>query len=241
VVLVAGAVPESSSPCSADCKYDLDFEGPVFQCKDSVQNKTNTVSNIGNAAYYAGGWISRHENEMEHINFDTFTMNTTRILGTTGYPEILRVEERRVLRCEPAWATYQIHLTYINGSRSSTYELVPGGKLADTFVKGVYPDPSAPTDELWNKITVQNLKYLNHYGLLDTIVTALAGSYDQLAPFETDDTFPYTLSNGTTVKFDVSEDISFTYVGSYIGKSQSSFALGTPELRTSRTKQDVDP
>jgi hypothetical protein len=220
-VLVAGAVPESSSPCLADCSYDLDFEGPVFQCKDSVQNKTNTASDTGYPLYYAGGWISRQENEIEHKNFDTFTMNTTRILGSIRYPEILQVEERHVLRCETAWATYQVHLTYTNGSRSFTYELVPGGKLADTFVKGVYPDSSAPTDEIWNKDTIQNLKYLNHYGLLDTVVTALAGSYDQMSPFETNKTFPYTLSNGTTVEFTVLGDVSFTYLGVYIGQSQS--------------------
>ncbi|KAL1600402.1 hypothetical protein SLS60_006787 [Paraconiothyrium brasiliense] len=201
VVLVAGAVPETASPCFADCSYE-----------------TSIVSNVGNPAYYTGGWLSRREDELHRMNFDTFTMNITRILGVIDsmYPDILQLEEHHILRCEPALATYQVHFAYVNGSRSFTYDLVAGEKLADTFVEGVYPDPLASSDKLWNTTTVRNLQKLNLYGLLDTIVTTLAGSHDQMRFLGANlGTFPYTLSNGTTVDFD-HPDVRFTYVGSSV-------------------------
>lgn len=212
VVLVAGAVPESISPCSTDCSYVVKFEGPIFQCDNSVKNTTNLVDNIGSPQYYAGGWNTPRKIAGDNINFDTFTMNTTHIYGTIGYPQILQLEERHVLRCETAWATYQVHIAYINGTRSFTYDSVPGGKLVDGFVRGVYPDHWAPQEEHWNTTTIRNLKYLNYYGLLDTIVMALAGSYDQMVFDDNSGTFPYTLSNGTTVEFETAK-IDFNYVG----------------------------
>lgn len=133
-------------------------------------------------------------------------------------PGELRTARKHNLRCEYASATYQVHLGYVNGSRSFTYDLIPGEKLATTFTKDSYPDFLAKGSWRWNSTTIRNLRNINLYGLLDSVVMTSAGSYDQMiCNGGHHGTFPYTLSNGTTLDVDVA-DVPFTYVGMYMGE-----------------------
>ncbi|KAF2107401.1 hypothetical protein BDV96DRAFT_693411 [Lophiotrema nucula] len=205
VVLVSGAVPESTSPCGANCSYIVDFEGPVFECNKTVRNQTSTPNSTWIDAHYSGAWGSY---DSHRRTSGTFTMSLKHDLGSSGE---LWLQELHTLQCQPAWARYQVNIEYSNGLRAFTYDITPGRKLLDTFVGAVSPNFTAKGDVGWDTDEIRDLKNINHYGLLDTVVMALAGSYDQLLLAGDGPTFPYTLSNGTILDF-YPIQASFTYL-----------------------------
>ncbi|KAF2627128.1 hypothetical protein BU25DRAFT_411210 [Macroventuria anomochaeta] len=207
VVLVSGAIPESVSPCGANCTYIVDFEGPVFQCINTIRNQTSQELSGPISEYYSGAWSSVNSH---HRTSQTFTMNLTRILG---HSRGLWLQELHILQCQPAWAMYQVKLEYVNGLRSFVFDIVPGGKLVDTFVSGTSPN-TTQGDTGWTMDQIRNLKNINHYSLLDTIATALGGSYEQMLLEGDGPTFPYTLSNGTVLDFSPIE-ASFTLLSDF--------------------------
>jgi hypothetical protein len=256
MILVSGAVPESRSPCGNDCSYTVEFEGPTFNCSKTEHNETSEASSLSQFQYehYSGGWNSYNTS---YRTWETFNMNLTRILG---HNEKILLQEVHLLHCQPALANYQVLLEYVNGSRTVAHNTTLGKRIQDTFVQATFPGfpyASNLNRSDWSDDEIRNLKSINQYGIMDTVVKALTGTYEQLIIDGKGPKIPYTLSNGTTLEFSPVES-SFSYLSypDYVNSSPG-LAWGGNDLDVrkcliyepfrrhsrltrSRAKQDLD-
>jgi hypothetical protein len=216
VLLVSGAVPESASPCGSNCTYTVEFEGPAFQCNTTIQNQTSEappgpveyIDPVTNETYliltsqesegtdhYSGAWSNWYS---QWFTSEAFVMNLTQVLGSGSG---LLLQEVQTLECEPAFATYEVHLEYKDGLRSFSYNKTEGERLSDTFVRRTAPNRTAEGGVSWNADQVRNLKNINYYGVLDAVAKALTGSYQQYARKTDNPVFSYRFPNGTNWEF----------------------------------------
>ena len=119
-------------------------------------------------------------------------------MGFSGDTVLREVYESH---CQPASAHYVVSFQYMNGMRTFSYSMKNVTILQDSLVPGVGPDFRESVSRVWTEDEVQTLKSLNHYALLDTIVTPLAGSYDQMFQRKEAPEFSFRLDNGTTAVF----------------------------------------
>jgi hypothetical protein len=126
--------------------------------------------------------------------------------GVGYYPGFFLLDEFR-MQCQPARGKYDVVLRYENGLRTFSHQVTEVETLLDTFVGGVAPDQGEAPDYKpntsipWTQEMIGNLRNINHYAVLDTIVSTLAGSYDQAISNKPGPAFSYKLPNGTTVEF----------------------------------------
>lgn len=128
--------------------------------------------------HYSASW---GEYNPRHLVSTSFEMNLTRHIGM--YKEWL-LQEVHLLNCQPAWADYTIDVRYRDGLRSISHSTTAGKTIQDTLISGVYPNvitgDTSNWSVSWSDDDIRNLKCMNHYALLDTIVHPLAGTYDQV-------------------------------------------------------------
>jgi hypothetical protein len=131
-------------------------------------------------------------------------MNLTRAIG---YSAGLFLLEESHLQCQPARGRYNVDLEYKLGLRTFSHQVTEVKTLHDTFVDGIVPYMGEPADFMpnislnWTQEMLGNLRNINHYAVLDTIVSMLAGSHDQVIQSEAGPKFPSQLSNGSTLNF----------------------------------------
>jgi hypothetical protein len=131
-------------------------------------------------------------------------MNLTRAIGY--HPGFYLLEEFH-LQCRPARGRYIVDLKYENGLRTFSHQVIDIKTLHDTFVGGVVPDTGEEPDFKpstsipWTQEMIENLRNINNYAVLDTVVSTLAGSYDQVMLSKPGPKFPSKLPNGTSVDF----------------------------------------
>lgn len=232
-MLVSGAVPESPSPCGTNCTYNITFDGPTFKCNTTFRNETSKLdyTNLSGDSlfykpYYAGACESY---DRRRFMFSSFDMTLERLLGYSNVTGLLH--EKQTLRCQPAWAVYDVSFGYANGVRSLAHNKSRVMSLEDTFVAGAWPNTTLGDDSGWDKTTVQNLKNFNHYAVLDTIVSSLAGSYTQIEEAVDGPNFTFTTENGTKTVYSPVR-AAFSYLDTKSGDIMNTmpyFALGNPD------------
>jgi hypothetical protein len=182
----------------------VEFEGPTFQCNSTASNTTSErrISNSQDTdPYYTASWGSYNK---PHAVYESLSMNLTRAVGY--YPGFYLLEEFH-LQCRPARGRYIVDLEYEDGLRTFSHQVNDIKTLHDTFVGGVVPDMGVEPDFKpntsipWTQEMIGNLRNINNYAVLDTVVSTLAGSYDQVMLSKPGPRFPSELPNGTSVEF----------------------------------------
>jgi hypothetical protein len=145
----------------------------------------------------------------------SFVMNVSLFPGFTTNAEgndiTSMLRELHTMDCRPAWAKYGVQVRYDKGLRAFSHHIKSVQEtLQDTLIPGLDPwaqgrnDPhnnSALSVDLNDK-EIQNLKCFNNYAILDSIVKALSGTYQQRFMLDPDRAnFTATNSNGTTMEF----------------------------------------
>jgi hypothetical protein len=165
-------------------------------------NYTPNSTYADNDPYYSGSWGSYNR---PYSVYGLFNMNLTRAVG---YHRGFYLLEESRLQCEPSRGKYDVAIKYDNGLRTFSHQVTEVKTLFDTFVGGIapdtgeYPDYKPNTSIPWTQEMIGNLRNINHYAVIDTIVSTLTGSYDQAMSVKPAPTFPYTLPNGTIVDFE---------------------------------------
>jgi len=225
------------------------FEGPAFQCSVTVRNYTSGDPRTHSPqSYYTGGWGSYNQRHLISNSFDT---RLERHLGYSGDTVLREVHESH---CQPASAHYLVSFEYTNGVRTFSHSMKNATILQNSIVAGVGPNLSGDGPNswkggtrVWTEDEIQTLKSLNHYALLDTIVTPLAGSYDQNLEESEAPAFSFTLDNGTEAVFTPLRSVflyGFVEPKARNGSSGANFEIGKQrrdELRSGVQRITLTP
>lgn len=219
--LTLGEVVSSQSPCGANCSYAVTFQGPHFSCSNTSEIITQDFANRDTEGaltylYYSAGLsVPYRENipylrakdpdDEENIQFRSFFMNESSPIGLIDRDEQGRlVTKWNSLECQPAFVTYDLNVTFLNGVRTlQTTRRDDVRPLLDIYSINVTPpkDDGGPQD--WSDKQLDNMKFTNLYALIDSVQEALTGGHLMYAGFkDTSNTVESTkLSNGTTVRY----------------------------------------
>jgi hypothetical protein len=198
-------MPESRSPCGVNCAYTVEFEGLILNCTTTTRNETTDYRRGFNVPY-CFGW--REASDRPSGISRSFSTNVTRYLG---YHDRWMMREVQLLRCRPSLTQYKIDVRYKSGISTFAYDTFSRTGLEDTFTSYVYPgqDRHDLTSRMmlnstldWSEATIRNLRSINMYAVLDTIVTLLLGNYDQYPVLVNGSQFTSTILNGIQLQWD---------------------------------------
>lgn len=195
LVLELDTITPTASPCGADCEFDFQFEGPYLQCNTSTTNVTQgflPADTCPLLAFDTSIWSEGSRNV-----FGAFNMSVTSDTGLTSNRSVWQTFHN--LTCMPSRASYDAHAVYRGGNLSVSHTEEYIGSLTDMnhLIDGYYPVTpqcdvllaanGSGTDAYydcveyepaqWSEPLRQVLTSLNHFALIDSVISPLAGNY----------------------------------------------------------------
>ncbi|KAF2642206.1 hypothetical protein P280DRAFT_296628 [Massarina eburnea CBS 473.64] len=122
LTLLDGAFVTQSSPCGANCTYDISFQGPSLRCEDADKNvdlDSKVFNNLNASLSQSQGFNSQFS--LSSANFMAAPYNPTSDL--IEFAISFMDQQSNALRnvtCITMSATYDAHVEYVNGAQKVT-------------------------------------------------------------------------------------------------------------------------
>lgn len=188
ISLVSEHIYTIPSPCGTNCTYAINFEGPYVLCNETVANIT--LHDSHDHRIFIGDWnqAGAHRGWKEDLEFgrkydhlpivpDAFTMSFGYLYLWNALANIsgdrLYFQTVKSLACSPCRASYNIQVNYTSGVPEYSVKTELIDCLSDFWHNGDFDTESFQNNE---SKAVDNLRATNHWILIDSLVSSLAGS-----------------------------------------------------------------